>query len=186
MTKDQQLLNRIKATFPNLFYTTCLTLEQQREFVVWEDETGRITIATETAPAGLTIHNRHQHPIHLVAIDNCLFDNQNPQERCDGLLFDYFCLCFVELKLNVSSWKRATPAGNEARKQLKQSIYFFKELFNDLWEEVILEAYIVMESHVYPRARAQRLEIFVSFQEETGVSLFEQNKKIFIEPYEPG
>ena len=78
--------------------------------------------------------------------------------------------------------RRATQTLKEAQKQLGATIRFFKTALQPKSEgffDFILEAYVVMQTAVYPRKRASRDVVFIRFLEEFGVALYEQNSKSF-------
>lgn len=119
--------------------------------------------------------------IYLFATDGCFFASDDPK-RCDCLVCDDQCLCFVELKLDVTSPRQATSRLKDARNQLGATITFFKDAFSSITQNFWgfnLEAYIVMQTRLYPRQSASRVQIFVSFLEEYGVKLYEKDTKTF-------
>lgn len=178
MSKNGEILNRIKQNLLPV-HDGCFTSEQRPSFVIIENgQTGRAEIVNQNSLSGFKIDNPQQKQILMVSIDGCLLDSR-AGKRCDCLVFDNADLCFVELKLNVSSFKQSSSASKEAREQLEASISYFKTILDELLTGMALEAFIVMKEQVYPRVRANRSNLFVSFQERTGVSLYEKNHKQF-------
>jgi len=189
MSKDHLLQQAIANQFPDRPWQQCLSppYRDERLMVIDKpqaDGQKKSIIAphpvTETEPA-FQISNPTKKPIHLLAIDGCFFTSNDPK-RCDCLVYDDQCLCFVELKLDATSHRRATSNLKKARKQLGATISFFKSAFNLVTQNFWgfdLEAYAVMNTQFYPRQSASRTHIFVGFLEEYGVKLYEKNTKTF-------
>lgn len=128
---------------------------------------------------GFLIHNPQEKWIYLLKVDAKWFEEKH-SKRCDCLVFDSTSLCFVELKLNVDSWKRATERIKEASMQIQETLSFLKlNMLSCYLSRFSLEAYIVMQTSVYPRRTAERSARRLKFLEETGMKLYEENEKSF-------
>lgn len=182
MSRDSNFVLSLYELFANRPIKNCLDSSKAVHLVVFEDANGKTCIEElEHQTFGLHVENLNKKQIYLLALDHCFFKDYE-DTRCDCIIFDDSCLCFVELKLNVGKYDQATEALKKARKQLGTTIQFFKtalQLKSKNFFNFNLEAYVVMQSTVYPRKRASRDAIFVKFLEDFGVELFEKNSKTF-------
>jgi hypothetical protein len=130
---------------------------------------------------GFRVINLQQKNIHLFSIDGCFF-TPTDDKRCDCLVFDDHDCCFVELKLRVSRHKHFAENAKEAREQLGRTILFFRQAHPadaDTFGGLNLEAYVIMQPHVYPRSSASRKHIRAQFLATYKVRLFEEHTKKF-------
>lgn len=207
MDSDTQLINALRSILGEEVQFNCLTETHDEQFLVVEDENNRsiiqrvpdeITFTITQVEINSRIHHRTTDQnghhvlglliinqtgkmVQLLAVDQCVFGSTEPR-RCDCLLFDDQFLCFVELKLDVEKWKTASANLNTARKQLTETIRFFRTQLITMSPTVFgfkPEAYAVMRTNVYPNMRSSRNIVFTRFLEKTGVPLFEANVKQF-------
>lgn len=154
-------------------------------FVIIEDanEVAHITFpGRESNQDGFLVSNPNRRYISLLATDHCFFSTQDPEQRCDFILFDDVYFCFVELKLDVEPRNAKEKIREEAWPQLGSTIDFFRQSFSQKTRKFFnfeLEAYVVMRSHVYPRHRTGRPTRATNFFNQYGVKFFEQNRKEF-------
>jgi len=183
MSRDTLLITSLDELFADRSIKNCLDSNNAVQLVVYEGKNGKASIKTledETSIVGLSVQNSAKKKIYLFALDHCFFKDHE-DARCDCIVFDDHCLCFVELKLNVRP-RRAAQELRSARRQLGVTIQFFKAALlprSKNFFNFTLEAYVVMETMVYPRKRASRDAVFVKFLEDFGVELYEQNWKSF-------
>lgn len=184
MSRDQNLVASLQALFPDRLARNCLDSNDAAHLVVYEGTDGRAcfeALEQTNSVVGFLLKNPDRKQIYLLAVDHCFFEDHE-EPRCDCVLFDNQHFCFVELKLNVVKRRRVTQTLKEARKQLGATIRFFKTAIQPKSEDFFdftLEAYVVMQTAVYPRKRASRDVVFIKFLEEFGVVLYEQNSKSF-------
>lgn len=188
MSKDFLLHDVLSKAFPERPTTTCLSSPEYREkFVVLEMELAdgkRRAAIREWVDGGKStflVFNPTQKAIYLLALDSCFFTDTEPK-RCDCMLFDDQVICFVELKLDVTSRRQGSNRLSDARKQLGETIVFFRNKLSPLTKPFFsfeLEAYIVMRTNIYPRHRAGKETRRVAFLDQYGVKLFEENEKTF-------
>ena len=131
--------------------------------------------------AVFSVLNPDKKAIHLFAVDDCFFLPNDPK-RCDCLVYDNHSLCFVELKLDMSSRKQSTRQLKASRDKLSTTILFFREAFSDeakhFWG-MKLEAYAAIPTHLYPTDNAERKMLRAKFLETYHVPLYEKNTKTF-------
>lgn len=189
MSKDHSLQQAFAKQFPDRPWQQCLAPPHRDEHLMVVEKTQangqkQSVIASDTVKKNeiaFRISNPTKRSIHLLATDGCFFTSADPK-RCDCLVFDDQYLCFVELKLDVTSPRQAASKLKNARNQLGATIIFFKNAFNSITQNFWgfdLEAYAVMHTKLYPRQSASRLQIYVGFLEEYGVRLYEKNAKTF-------
>jgi hypothetical protein len=170
--------------YPTTLPPHALVRSQDSILVVIEDHQGCSTwmdpATSSTGSSGLQLENPTGKLIYLLKIDKAWFLDHQHSQRCDCVIFDDQTFCFVELKLQVSTWKRASERIKEAIDQIKNTLTFFRlHMLGCQLSRFQLEAYIVMQSHIYPRQPAGRTQRQVRFLEETGLKLYEHNHKTF-------
>ena len=187
MSRAAQFKQALPELFPGRKWQTCLSPPQQcEEFAIVEalvNGERRAAIAPEIAPGNptFTVLNPENKTIYLFALDNCFFTAADPK-RCDCLVYDDDCFCFVELKLGVTSRRQRSERLRNARNQLGATITFFREQVAGEMPGLRgakLEAYIAMRETLYPRFSASRQQTLVAFQERYGVPLYEKSSKTF-------
>ena len=116
----------IERTFPETVQKTCLQTSTEIEFCVFDTEAKQCAIQTDSG--GLkhfTIENPTGRDIHFLAIDNCLFSD-NDITRCDCAVFDEKTFCFIEIKETETAARRSVHY-QKAKEQLKATIQHFQE-----------------------------------------------------------
>nr|GFB47662.1 hypothetical protein [Tanacetum cinerariifolium] len=127
------LSERIRAAYTPKEQASCITALTHPVFHVYDplsaDDTGTSTRLPSTIRLGpekedreLTVRNITSQPIHLVAIDCCLFASDDPS-RCDCALVRNEIIHFVEFK--HGNFRRRTERVQECVKQLAKSINDF-------------------------------------------------------------
>ncbi|GEM_PF-833853 len=188
MKRDKAMVAQLTEVFSQQAIQACLETESQACFYICDslhdDVNEKTFIVTTETEQGFKIINSQQKTIYHLPIDHCFFEHVTMYQgkRCDCIIFDDTYFCFVELKLNVISYRKATDKADETRKQLGAVIEYFKNSFQTATKDFLaynLEAYIVMQSRIYPRHRARLNLIQGRFLELYGVKLFEKNEKEF-------
>lgn len=182
MSNDRQFIDNLCDIFVSREVITCFDASEQENFQVCEDEqTRRVCIIDITqSKLGFRIYNPREKVIHVFATDNCFF-RFHDGKRCDCIVFDDTCLCFVELKLDVTTHRQATEKAKDAREQLGTTINFFRNACKNDLMNFKLEAYLVMRDNIRPAQSAQRVEFLVNFLKTYGVPLKELSDKEFKE-----
>jgi hypothetical protein len=168
------LSERTRQSISNCFFTHTNARLQIRDQDVHNTPCVFEECAEETDEI-FRIDNPSEKVICFLAVDQCILGNDG-SKRCDCVVFDEHCLCFVELKLNVTKARQGADRSKEAREQLAHTITYFKDL-GYLIDKHELEAYIAMRSYVYPRSSNRNVR--EKFFMDNGVPLFEQNWKKF-------
>jgi hypothetical protein len=188
MRRDKLLIQALPDWRSRSDWRSCLSPPQsERQFIILEAEVAdgqRRAIVKEHEgenEQAFHIFNPEEQEIYLFAIDGCFFTDED-HERCDCLVYDNQCLCFVELKLDVTSPRQATSRLKKARSQLGETILSLKEALapktTNFWG-FETEAYVVMKKRLYPRRSARLTRLQAVFLEKYGVRLYEENTKTF-------
>ena len=142
MSKVDSLKQALEKQFPDRNWQRCFSFPHQDEkLVVFEEqiEGQRISVILPQSDTdqelAFRIVNSAGSSIYLFAIDGCFFASDDPK-RCDCLVCDEQCLCFVELKLDVTSSRQATSKLKDARNQLGTTIIFFKVSYSFLSKSI--------------------------------------------------
>ena len=116
--------------------------------------------------------NPNKREIHFLAIDHCLFSDENNLKKCDCAVFDERTFCFIEIKDSFLHSQR-----QRAKEQLISTIDEFKSKMN--FEKKRIEAYLrVGETNPRPAAKATDIQEIIKF-EKRNVVLFKGNEKKF-------
>ena len=127
------MIERIRAAYTPKEQSVCITALTHPVFHVYdplsEDNTGTaerlactFRLGSEKEDRELTVRNTTAQPIHLVAIDCCLFASSDPS-RCDCALVQNEIIHFVEFK--HGNYRRRTERIQACVKQLANSINDF-------------------------------------------------------------
>lgn len=127
------MIERIRAAYPPKEQSVCITALAHPIFHVYDPLSFNSNGAAERLPCTvrlgpekddreLTVRNDTAQPVHLVAIDCCLFDSSDPS-RCDCALIQNEVIHFVEFK--HGNYRRRTERIQECVKQLAKSINDF-------------------------------------------------------------
>lgn len=127
------MIERILAAYPPKEQASCVTALAHPVFHIYDplslDSTGaakRLPCTFRLGPdkedRELTVQNKTTQPIHLVAIDCCLFASDDPS-RCDCALVQDETIHFVEFK--HGNYRRRTERIQDCIKQLANSINDF-------------------------------------------------------------
>jgi hypothetical protein len=192
MSRGTEVIAALKELHPDRDIDICLaTYKNASDFVVLEDtnNVACIEFIDDSVPIfiddsvpidGFKVSNLKHRNINLLATDHCFFADDDRIKKCDFVLFDDIYFCFVELKLNVT--RKPSDKIHEAQEQLGTTIDFLRNSFSQKSKRFFnfeLEAYVVMQSRIYPKHPAGKAHRRVSFKDKYQVKFFEQNSKTF-------
>jgi hypothetical protein len=168
----------IEKAYPQIVQNSCLEITKDLEFSIYDSEIGRCFIQKEDdAIIHFTIKNPNQKEIGFLAIDKCIFMDNDNIKRCDCAVFDNKTFCFIEIK---ETNQRKSENSRKAREQLLTTIREFKDKID--FSDKRLEAYVVVGldfKKVSPASKSQDLLSTLRF-ERLGVTLFHDgNEKKF-------
>lgn len=135
------MIERIRTAYPPKEQAVCITTLAHSVFHVHDPLSSDSGGAAERLPCTfrlgpekeeweLTVQNNAAHPVHLVAIDCCLFTSNDPS-RCDCALVQEEIIRFVEFK--HGNYRRRTERIQDCIRQLATTI-------NDFYSTGILPA----------------------------------------------
>ncbi|MEJ7666242.1 MAG: hypothetical protein WKG07_45390 [Hymenobacter sp.] len=127
------MIERIAAAYPPKEQAVCITAVAHPVFHVYDplslDKRGAaerlpctFRLGLDEKDQELTVQNKTAQPVHLVAIDCCLFAATDPS-RCDCALVQEESIHFVEFKHGI--YRRRTERIRDCIKQLANSINDF-------------------------------------------------------------
>lgn len=165
----------IKKAFPLTSQNACLEITQLANFEIIDKQTSRCILQENHSEIGhLWVNNQSQKQIHFLAIDKCLFfDNNTDPTRCDCALFDENRICFIEIKESNKSNRR--KRRGEAIEQLSKTINFFKNKGIDFPQFDALVCFSTYQA--FPKRR--NLDKEIEFLNECGGFLYEGNLEEF-------
>jgi hypothetical protein len=168
----------IEKVFPQVSQNTCLEIINDIEFSIYDSESGRCFIKkNEEDIIHFTVKNPNTKDIGFLAIDKCIFMDNDKIKRCDCAVFDNKTFCFIEIK---ETNHRKSENSRKAREQLLTTIKEFKGRID--FSDKRLEAYVVVGldfNKTYPASKSQDLLSTLQF-ERLGVTLFHDgNEKKF-------
>jgi hypothetical protein len=136
--------NKLRTVFAQIEENQCFQLISDTEFQIYDsDEEQRCFILTEETTSAngqfFKVINRNKENIRFLAVDKCLFFDNDKFKRCDCILYNQEYFCFVELK-KVETTRNRNSAKKTARAQLYSTIKILTEKVH--FENLRLEAYL--------------------------------------------
>ena len=168
----------IEKAFPQIIQNTCLEILTDIEFSIFDSEIGRCFIQKDIEGIiHFTVKNPNKNEIGFLAIDKCVFMDNDDLKRCDCAVYDHKTFCFIEIKETA---RRKSENSRDARKQLLTTIKEFSSKID--FSKMRIEAYVVVGldfKKVFPATKAQDLAMVEKFR-LLNTSLFQEgNEKKF-------
>ncbi len=171
------VIDIIKQTFPQTQANTCLQTLTDAEFCIYDTEDKRSEIQTDVnGLQHFTVENPTKRDIHFLAIDKCIFFDNERILRCDCAVFDSKTFCFVEIK-EVDHAARRAEQYRKAKEQLKTTIQHFQEKLTFTTKRIEAYACVGRTTARPARPAADSNEQF-EFS-ELGATLYHGNVKRF-------
>ena len=165
--------NSLKAIYPQIEANNCLDTLTKKEFEIYDcEEEKRCYIATEYGQ--FKVINSLEKEISFLAIDKCLFFDNDKFKKCDCLVFDKETICFIEIK--ACKFKQRKSNKKTAISQLKSTIEIFRKEF-DIDKKI--EAYLCIGMNPENPPRASNSDRILEFEEELDTKLLEGCQKTF-------
>lgn len=172
------MLDVLTEAFSQIQTNDCLQTLTDSEFCIYDTDQKRCEIQTD--PDGLkhfTVQNPTNRAIHFLAIDKCVFFDNDEIQRCDCAIFDSETFCFIEIK-EVNRPAKRSKHYQRAKAQLKSSIQHFQEQLTFSTNRI--EAYAcVGRTTARPARPAADVNDRLEF-EELGAALYHGNIKEYI------
>ena len=170
---------QIANAFPEKVQNQCLEVQTTQEFHIYDTDEGKSKICENNEPIHFSVMNPNGKSISFLAIDKCLFSDEEDQKRCDCALFDDSTFCFVEIKTGMGSLSTLKVYRKNAREQLLKTIAYFKQRIN--FDNFQIEAYIAVgreNTPTLPKVLATDLNTQVKF-DMIGASFYKGSVKTF-------
>jgi hypothetical protein len=179
------MINELKKAFPQIDSNTCLEIVTEKEFEVYdcpeEDKSctkGRCYIRIG---GQFKVFNRKEKGIGFLAVDKCIFFDDDKFKKCDCIVFDEKTFCFIEIKefnSNKKVGKKRRTKRVESLNQVKSTIEKFRDKFKT---DKTLEAYICIKKSTegIPATQASSSDRKLEFEEELRTKLFDGCQKEF-------
>ena len=165
--------NSLKTIYPQIDDNNCLDTLTKKEFEIYDcEDEKRCYIATEYGQ--FKVINSLEKEISFLAIDKCLFFDNDKFKKCDCLLFDKENICFIEIK--ACKFKQRKSNKKTAISQLKSTIEIFRKEF-DIYKKI--EAYLCIGMNPENPPRASSSDRILEFEEELDTKLLEGCQKAF-------
>ena len=168
--------NKLEEAFPQVLTNHCLETNLSEEFWIYDcDEENRCYITSEDNQ--FQVKNNTENHISFLAIDKCIFFDDDAFEKCDCAVFNEKTFCFIEIK--KSKLRQKKKNRKKAKAQLQSTINIFREKID--FSNLKLEAYLCIGiSPTRPSITATSMDMILEF-EELDTKLFEGCQKEFTE-----
>ena len=179
------MIKKLKDAFSQIERNFCLEILKDKEFKIYDcpelDDSctkGRCYIRTN---GQFKVINSNEKEINFLAVDKCIFFDDDEFKKCDCIVFDNKFFCFIEIKeFNTTRkvGKRRRAKREASLNQVKSTIEKFKEKFEIDRE---LEAYICVKKATegIPSTQASSSDRKLEFEEELRTKLFDGCQKEF-------
>lgn len=180
MTVGVAAIDRVQMSevFSDTNFNECWTCRRDKELMVIDnDSSHKSEFSNEDSDRNraLTICNEDHTIIVLLSIDNALVSGRHGG-IADCALFDEAKFRLVEFKTNAlgNSEQSIRDTFDKALSQLKETLTFFSEKYNDQeikFDKVFHITCHVVTSNSFPKSKAVKQEYQLSFAEDTGFEL---------------
>lgn len=175
---EKKMLTRFKKSFPKIEENECLETINKKEFEIYdcvEDNENCITGKCYITEIGnFKVINEYQKELHFLAIDKCIFFDDDTFKKCDCLVFDEKTISFIEIK--DCKQKNRKARKKDAKSQLKNTILILKDKIDKEIEAYLCIGY----TNTKPSILASSLDALVEFEEELKTKLLEGCQKEFL------
>ena len=169
--------NKLKDIFPKIKENGCLKILNDKEFEIYDCtkddkdcEFGKCYIKKN---GNFKVINNFEKKVGFLAIDKCIFFDDDKFKKCDCLIFDDKIISFIEIK-NCKT-KNRRMRKKDVKEQLKKTIEIFKSKI-DIDKNI--EAYLCLGfKTTNPSKLSSNMDSLVEFEEELNTKLFEGCQK---------
>ena len=167
------MIDALKEVFPQIQKNSCLEL-LNNSFEVYDCEDEKRCYICEQ-DGHFKILNPSKQEIGFLAVDKCLFSDNDKFKKCDCIIFNEETICFIEIK--ECKPKRRKNHKSNAIKQLKSTIDIFQNKIN---MDRKIEAYLCVGcSAVRPSRTASSKNAQAEFLRDFNALLFDGCQKTF-------
>lgn len=173
------MIAELKEAFPIIEENSCFEIITKKNFEIYDckaEDTSCTTGRCYIKESGdFLVLNPNEQEISFLAVDKCIFLDDDATQRCDAIIYNNDTICFIEIKDCKS--KNRSARKKDAKKQLKTTIELFENKINI---EKNREAYLcVGTSQTRPSKLASGMDAFVEFEEDLNTMLFDGCQKSF-------
>lgn len=168
------MINDLKKTFSKIEKNRCLETIFDDKFEIYDCEKEKRCYLCEK-DGHFQVLNPNKKKIGFIAVDKCLFFDDDEFKKCDCIVFDEKSICFVEIK--ECKPKRRKNHKKNAEKQLKATIKILKEKIKI---DKKIEAYLCVGcSSTRPSRTASSKNAQAEFLRDFNAILFDGCQKEF-------
>jgi len=169
------MIDALKETFLQIEQNRCLETLLDEKFEIYDCEEEKRCYICET-DGHFQVLNPNKKEVSFLAVDKCLFFDDDTFQKCDCIVFDSETICFIEIK--ECKPKRRKGHKKSAEKQLKSTIEIFK---TKLTIDKKIEAYLCVGcSATRPSRTASSKNAQAEFLMQLNTMLFDGCQKEFI------
>ena len=174
-TESLKMKNKLEEAFPQISTNHCLETTQDKFWIYDCEEKSRCYITHEDNQ--FHVLNDTNGYISFLAIDKCIFFDDDAFEKCDCAVFNEKIFSFIEIK--KSKLRQKKKNRKKAKAQLISTINIFRDKID--FSDIQLEAYLCIgTSPTRPSITATSIDMILEF-EELDTKLFEGCQKVFQE-----
>jgi len=118
------MIDKLKEVFPQIEKNCCLEVIFDEEFEIYDCETKKRCYIIEKN-GHFKVLNPNNKDIGFLAVDKCLFFDDDNFQKCDCIIFDNYTICFIEIK--ECKPKRRQGHKKKAEQQLQSTIQIFTD-----------------------------------------------------------
>lgn len=168
------MIDVLKEAFPQIQKNGCLETLLQEQLEIYDCEKEKRCYICEK-DGHFQVLNLKRKEVGFVAVDKCLFFDDDEFKKCDCIVFDSETICFIEIK--ECKPKRRKGHKKSAEKQLKSTIEVFKSKLNI---DKKIEAYLCVGcSATRPSRTASSKNAQAEFLMQLNTILFDGCQKEF-------
>ncbi|MEA1917779.1 MAG: hypothetical protein U9N42_09705 [Campylobacterota bacterium] len=175
------MIDELKEVFVNIKKNNCFKIITEEHFEIYDCKTedasftiGRCYIKES---GDFQVLNPNKQEISFLAVDKCIFFDEDDTKRCDAIVYNNDTICFIEIK--DCKPKNRSSRKKDAKEQLRTTIKLFENKINI---EKNREAYMcVGTSQTRPSKLASGMDAVLEFEEDVNSVLFDGCKKNFVE-----
>jgi hypothetical protein len=180
----KELIEKLKNAFGEEHVRACLTSTTDALFFVFDTAEGgksEIALTADDEDKVFKVHNPSQKEVYFLAIDEGLIPTENYKgKRPDFALFSEKKVCLVELKANMTSYKKVKRNIKQAlEEQIIPVLNYLKDEGIN-FSDYDFEVYVVIPSDLYRkgmRAPAEANLRAIQFDEDYGGRFFEDKNE---------
>jgi len=180
------MIKKLKDAFFQIEKNSCLEILKDKEFEIYDcpeaDNSctkGRCYIRTN---GQFKVINSREKEINFLAVDKCIFFDNDEFEKADCIIFDDRTFCFIEIKEFDTERKVGSIRKKKRKKALSQLWSTIEQFRNKFEIDKTLEAYACIQKFGEDRTltKASTSDKVFAFEKELRTKLFDGCQKEFL------